>query len=258
MGERDRPANRTSNSDARETPFAFLLETEADVVAPFLARENPQTVAVVLSFLRRSQAAELLKRLELPFQTQVLSRLARLEDIDPACIHVLAEELQGWIARQHESPRNAVRGDGLLRDMLAGGRQRDREELIASLQREASPAVSDRSAGAESPGRLAQAVPIPPARRELRKTLEFRDLISLASDDLLRTLQAVPRDVLSLALVGADEGLIRRITQAVSRREARQIKRSLRLDGPTRLGDIEAAKRRVARIATEIVYGGSQ
>jgi flagellar motor switch protein FliG len=78
-------------------------------------------------------------------------------------------------------------------------------------------------------------------------------LAHLSDDHLLRTFQAVPRDVLTLALIGADKALIRRITQNIPRREAKRIKRSLRLDGPMRLEDIEMAKRRVAQIAAEIV-----
>jgi flagellar motor switch protein FliG len=256
----DLNANPLAQKSAPPPPFAFLLETEADVVAPFLARESPQTVAVVLSYLRRSQAAELLRRLDPPLQTQVLRRLARLDDIDPSSIDVVAEELQAWLARQSDAVHEPGKIDGVLRDMLAGRRAHDRAGVIADLQREAgrtSPA-SLRKDQVCAPKNEVPPLPFSHVEcrpREPQPRLEFDDLADLSDDDLLRTIQSAPRDVLILALLGADEELVRRITRSVSRREARQIKRGLRIEGPTRLGDIETAQRRIAQVATEIVYG---
>lgn len=287
-GDDDRPTNATQVASRSPTPFAFLLETEADVVAPFLARESPQTVALVLSFLRRRQAAGVLKRLEPSFQADVLKRLARLDDIDPASVDVVAEELHGWITRQHNAPRNPEKRDGLLRDLLANRRTNDRAALIAELSREVR---GDRSCRSEPTERAANTAREPaPQERPMERSptaetdhrtgqeklgvrasvtppdkqvpgtpprICFDDLVHLTNDDLLRTFQLAPRDVLILALVGADERLIQRITHNVPRREAKRIKRSLHLERPTRLDDIESAKRRVAEIATEVVHGAA-
>jgi flagellar motor switch protein FliG len=256
-GEHESAAETIRASDAPEAPFAFLLETEAEVVAPLLARESPQTVAVVLSCLRRSQAAELLKRLDPPLQSQVLARLARLEDIDPACIEVVADGLRAWIERSHAVPRPRLGADGLLREMLSGRKERGRAALMAELEREVSRDAPGRFE--TEPARPTGGIPAASFRAQLRpesrRSLQFDELIILSDEELRRTFQDSPRDVLVLALVGAEERLIRRITKCISRREAKQVKRGLRLESPTRLGDIEAAKRRIAQIATEVVYG---
>jgi flagellar motor switch protein FliG len=86
-----------------------------------------------------------------------------------------------------------------------------------------------------------------------RPPLTFDDLVYLGDDDLLRTFQAVSQEVLALALAGASDELLQRIWKTMPRREAKRIKRSLRLEYPTRLDDIESAKRQVAEIAAELI-----
>ncbi len=129
------PAARSERS---QTPFAFLLETDAEVIAPFLAQESPQTVAVVLSFLGRRQAAEILRRLDPGFQRQVLTRLASQEDIDPTCIDVVAAELRTWIDRQRSVSRSLERDEPRAREKPAHRPRGERDELIAALQHAAS------------------------------------------------------------------------------------------------------------------------
>jgi flagellar motor switch protein FliG len=218
-GASDRTAAGTTEDAA--APFAFLLETEPDVVAPFLARENPQTVALVLSYLQRRQAAELLSRLEQGFQALVLKRLAKLEEVDSACIEVVAGELRSWIARQREKPRPRVSKDAIIQEMLE---------------------------------KLAPAEPMADARpEEPRAHLAFEDLGELDDDVLVRVFWATPRELLILALAGADEAFVSRITHKLHRRDVKRIRRSIHELGPTRLDDIEAAKQEVARIAAHVL-----
>jgi flagellar motor switch protein FliG len=247
------PGTMNGSEPAERGPFAFLVHADADVVAKFLSRESPQTVAVVLSFLQRSHAAELLRRLDTALQAQVLKRLARLEAIDPACVDVLAVALEDWIAREQFSPRPpGQRGNAQLNQVPQAAAS-SQEEWVARLQRDVSHGFA-LSTPAERPAPSATAAePETHPRPERPAPLEFRDLLRLNTEELLRTFRAVPRDVLALALAGADEELIRRLTQNVPRREAKQLKKRLRFDGPTRLDDIEAAQGRVAEIATAIV-----
>jgi flagellar motor switch protein FliG len=233
------------DSEPADEPFAFLLETESDVVAPFLARESPQTIAVVLSFLAPGQAAELLKRLDGSLRPQVLKRLASLDEIDPASIDVLAAELRTWLERQRQSPSMSG-GDKLVRELLATAQGRDRAEVLTELQH----AVDWERAGAVSSSDRLTSEAGPQTTR--RRNVTFGELIDFADEDLLMLLQAVPQEVVTLGLAGADERLVERILSVLPRKDARRLRRGIHLQAPTRLTDIEHAQRRIETIATKI------
>ncbi len=56
-------------------------------------------------------------------------------------------------------------------------------------------------------------------------------------------------NVLALALAGSRDEMVDRICEQMPKRTARMFRRELRRLGPTRLSDVEAAKRAIAQIA---------
>src|SRR5688572_10417539 len=75
----DRKNEKAATTPATdESPFRFLHEAECDELAQMLAREHPQTVAVVLAHLPSDRAAELVAALEDDLRVEVLRRLAYL------------------------------------------------------------------------------------------------------------------------------------------------------------------------------------
>ena len=77
-------------------------------------------------------------------------------------------------------------------------------------------------------------------------------LETLDSQTLLAALAGCGPEVVSLALVGASEKLLKRVLSGLSRREARAFRQSLRERGPTRISDILAALQELLRCATEL------
>ena len=59
-------------------------------------------------------------------------------------------------------------------------------------------------------------------------------------------------DVALLALTGADQELVQRLTRHLPARQAKQIKKQLTRPGPLRLSDIERAQAEVARLAEQL------
>lgn len=241
--KRSTPHHAAEDDRARKR-LGFLLETEPDVVAAFLAQESPQTVAVVLSFLPRSRVSAFLRRLEPGFQRQVLTRLANLDNIEPACIDVVIDELRTWIDRQRTQSGSAGDDKPLCSAIAESHDTKEREPATADLPPYAAGGSAERR----------EEFPTAEFRGEDSRTgLVFDDLIGLDDADLLRVLAAAPQETLSLALAGADDVLIDRITGTLPRRQSRRIKRSIRLQGPTRLQDIDAAKERIAEIARTVL-----
>ncbi len=105
-------------------PHAFIEadEAEASVIANFLKREHPQTMAVVVSYLRPTLAAKVLGELSAELQDAVIASFANLGEIPPDNLRVLTEGLQNWIeAHRTEQQRKANRSAKLSRHLC--GRQ---------------------------------------------------------------------------------------------------------------------------------------
>ncbi len=84
-------------------------------------------------------------------------------------------------------------------------------------------------------------------------TLRFDDLLRFDAAGLAAVLKSVDADVLALALVGASDELVERVTARMPGKVAKAFRQRLHHCGPTRLRDVETAQLEVARIASRVV-----
>src|SRR3989339_1546735 len=84
-------------SDWKLTLFQKARKIEPKVLVNFLRNEHPQTIALVLAVLEKSQAAEILKDLKEEVQIEGIMRMAELDKVSPEILvdldRVLQEEL---------------------------------------------------------------------------------------------------------------------------------------------------------------------
>lgn len=78
------------------------------------------------------------------------------------------------------------------------------------------------------------------------------ELVCLDASKVRTLLETVDRDLLVLALADCDEFLVRHVAGQLARREAKTFRRQLGELGPTRLRDVEAAKRAVAGVVLRL------
>jgi len=67
-------------------PFDFIRKTDANQVLNFIQNEHPQTIAMILSYLRPKQAAEVLAQLAPDKQADVARRIALMDRTSPDVI----------------------------------------------------------------------------------------------------------------------------------------------------------------------------
>ena len=94
-------------------PFRALHEASPRSLAPFLEREHPQTIAVIVSHLPSDRAAEVLAGLPGDLQIEVARRLVDLEETDPEILQEVERGLESWLCEQVRSDRR--RGPGSTR-----------------------------------------------------------------------------------------------------------------------------------------------
>jgi flagellar motor switch protein FliG len=94
------------------------------------------------------------------------------------------------------------------------------------------------------------------ADRLAPEPVEFDDLAHLDDRSLGAVLAEAEPELVLLALVGAPPAVTDRLLRPLSEREARQVRRKLDHPGPTRLADVEAARRELAGLARRLAAAG--
>jgi flagellar motor switch protein FliG len=273
--------NQSASSRKR---FEFLDRTPVEDLVPCLAREHPQTIAVVLFYLPPSRAAAVLAGLPSALQAEAIERLSTLGDTDPDSLNVVERELGAWVAQRMNSPRAGARCGDTLMSILAAADAASRDSLMvslkahkASLAKRLAPLLPARRHSEDNLSqaddlRRARASAVPAARMEQRNKFHrseltrstpnvqppkpdsrhsfasctAEDLVRLSTTDLAAVLRQVDANVLLLALTGSSEQVVSRICNQMPRRAAKALRRQLGLIGPTRLSDVAAAQRIVA------------
>lgn len=217
-----------------DPPFAWLAPVPAPDLARILARENPQTSAIVLSFIDPDIAAAVLQNLPDAYQQEVGIRIGELGDPSPDLVKRIEDGL-----------RERIGPDAFKRSFGVGGIN----TLVALLNR------SDRSTEREVLEALAQ------HDEELagevrRRLFVFEDVVSLDDRAIQTVLRNVDAKSLPMALKGVRPEVQRKITSNLSSRAAQNLVEEIELLGPVRAVDVEAAQAAVVAVINQLEQAG--
>ncbi len=217
-----------------EPPFAWLAPVPAPDLSRILMRENPQTTAIVLSFLDPDIAAAVLQNLPDEYQQEVGIRIGELGDPTPEVVKRIEEGL-----------RERIGPDAFKRQYGVGGIN----TLVALLNR------SDRATEREVLEALAQ------HDEELagevrRRLFVFEDIVGLDDRAIQTVLRNIDAKALPMALKGVRPEVQRKITGNLSSRAAQNLVEEIELLGPVRAADVEAAQVAVVAIINQLEQAG--
>ncbi len=215
-------------------PFSFIKNADPIQLVNFLQNEHPQTIAVVLSYLEPTLAAQILGALPDNLQVEVLKRVALLERTSPEIVREIEKNLEKRIAGFVSQTYSKVGGI----DTAA--------EIMNNMDRSTEKKIMDRMMQ-ESP-ELAEEI--------RRRMFVFEDILKL--DD--RSVQLVLREVdmrdLALALKGASDELKEKIMKNMSKRAAALLKDEMEYMGPVRLKDVEEAQQKIINVIRRLEEAG--
>jgi flagellar motor switch protein FliG len=264
--------------------FAFLDAVSCEYLARLLVREHPQTAAIVVAHLAPSRAAEVLRHLPAPLQTEAICRIARLQPPDPEVIRDIEQEMRALLGKQELSEPLESEGLAAVEAILRAGSPDERRDWMGEVARRDQTLA--RRLGAVCALAGSRSEPEPEATRGPRdedarprttrppgiagresdpgtrdpagtpRGLEFADLEQLDPAALALVLQASHPTTTLLALAGASPELMRRITEYMPSREAAQWQRQMSRLGPLRLDDVRRAQLRLAQSAQRLVDQG--
>ncbi|MBN2555716.1 MAG: flagellar motor switch protein FliG [Anaerolineales bacterium] len=228
---------------AKQQLSSFEIVRNADPahVASLLEEEHPQAIAVVLSYLESSLAAEILTRMPPEMQTDVTLRLAQMDRIAPQVIDVIERGLKHKLSSVFsEADFKATGGVDFLVKVL---NQVDRgvQKTIFDALEETNPGLVE----------------------EIRANMfTFDDLMKLDDRAIQRILRDINKQDLALALKGTPENLREKIYTNLSERARDNLIEEVEILGPQLAKNVYQAQRKIVDVvraleeAEEIMIAG--
>jgi flagellar motor switch protein FliG len=186
--------------------------------------EQPQTIALVLSYVAPLKAAESLTFFAPEQRDNILERVATLA---PTPVEVIEKVVEVLLTRRGATPTRALNQTGGIKtaaDVLNSMDKIQGKSLLGTLE--------------ERNPELGQAI--------RQKMFTFEDLVHLDTTMLQRLLREVDVRELALALKrNASEKLKAALLGAITKRAAETVQEEINFMGPVRLKDIESAQMRI-------------
>lgn len=216
-------------------PLETISHMLPAMVAGFLEREHPQTVALILSTQTSEHASAIIAHLPEEMQADVVYRVATLDSVAPGVISRIEDALQrelGIVSGDHA--QRQVGGIDKVIEILDKMENNLDADILDNLE-EVDPDMAEKI-------------------RNLMFT--FEDLVTVDGRSLQMILREVSNDSLTLAMKTCSDELKENIFTNMSARAADMIKDDLEALGPVRLSEVEAMQQTIVKIALKLEEEG--
>lgn len=208
-------------------PFSFIKKSNIPNLVYLVQEEQPEIIALILSYLNPDEAADLMTQLPTELQGKVALSMATVKQASHESV-----------ARAEETIKKKI-------DFLVGGLERftgiidrldkeTRDEILSALAKE-SPALVER------------------VRREI---FTFENITDLDDTALQLVLREIKTNSLARALMNADENIVSKIKTNISTGAATLLDEEMSLTGYLTAAQIEEERRRVVEIVRKLEKDG--
>jgi flagellar motor switch protein FliG len=221
-----RASNIISRVAPMRTPVAAMqqiVEMEPRQIYNLIKQEQPQTIALVLSYLSPEKASQLIAQLRSELRDQVIERLATMAPTPIEVVERIVEVLNQKLGGKHTRALNQTGGVKTAADLLNAMDKNVSKALLVTLE--------------ERNPELGAAI--------RQKMFTFEDLSSLDPTGIQKVLREVEMHDLAVALKTASDKLKGLLLSCISKRAAETVNEEISFMGPLKLRDIEAAQTRI-------------
>ncbi len=215
-------------------PFESLRDADPIQLLTFLQGEHPQTIALVLAYIRPESAASVLKGLPQDVAADVARRVATMERTNPAIVAEVEAMLEGKMVSLFGGDLSQPGGVEVIVQVL-GQVDRSTERTILQSLEDKNPELAD----------------------EIRRRMFlFEDFTQIDDRFIQLIIREVSQEDLVLALKGASDVISQTFYRNMSSRMAEVVREDLKFLGAVRLRDVEAAQQRIVAIARRLEEEG--
>ncbi|MGQ9570057.1 MAG: flagellar motor switch protein FliG [Thermodesulfovibrionales bacterium] len=224
---------RILKSAVDENSLETLKFINPKTLSNFLISEHPQTIALIISLLEPTQAAEVLTSLPEELMADVTMRIAMTEKIPQTAIEEINEVLKGNL-EIGKGKEKRVGGIKIVAEILNQCSRIYEETILEKIT--------------EKNSNLAESI-----RQHM---FVFEDLINVDDKGIQSILKEISTDNLAIALKTCSEALKEKILRNMSRRAVQILKEEMQTRGPVRVSDVERAQQEIINVARSLEAEG--
>jgi flagellar motor switch protein FliG len=229
-------ASKLMESIPSEIPKSFR---EAELVDSkqlyqFLNREHPQTIALILGHLSPKKSGEIVGLMHPQVRSDVLLRLATLQEVDEKVLAELDQTLSQLLAEARRSVTRKLGGPTKTAQILTFLSAQQRNELMTQMESKSIELANEVRAG----------------------LFTFDDIIKLDRQDVEKLIAKVSPQDLELALRKCTEAVANLFFSAMSERRAEQFRENIASTKPVPIVKVAESQRRIAALASEMIASG--
>ena len=214
--------------------FEFVRKADYKNLQMMLQYEHPQTIALVLSYARSEQAAQIIAELPRSIQLDVIERIAGLDRVSPEMISIVEKTLEKRFSTIISSDQVEVGGVPYIAEIM-NRVDRSTEKYIFDALGEKDAALAD----------------------EIHKLMfVFEDIVNLDSMAIQRFIREVDTKDLAVALKGANEDVKQIIFQNMSSRMRESIEQDIQFLHNVRMRDVEETQQKIVSIIRQLEEAG--
>ena len=225
----------------KEAISTIVSDVPEKILKNFILAEHPQTVAFLMTKMNADQAAAMLQKMTEEAQTDLLIRIAHLNNVKSDVLDEVREVLRSQLKGNGLAEEEEVVGTKSAANILNFVERTNEERILTEIE--------------EMYPDLAEQI------RNLMFT--FEDIKKVDDRGIQTVLKEVPRDQLVLSLKTASDELKDLLFRNVSQRAAQMIQEDLAAMGPVKMKDVEKAQQGIVDIVRrleaegKIAVGGS-
>lgn len=208
-------------------PFDFIRKDDVSQIINFIQNEHPQTIALILSYLKPVQSAQVLASLSSDKQADVAKRIALMDRTSPDVIKEVEKALEKKLSSLMTADFADVGGVDAIVEILNSVDRGTEKNIMETLE------TDDLELSEEIK----------------KKMFVFEDILSLDNRSIQTVLrQDIDNRELAIALKGSSEEVQNIIFANLSKRLAAMIKEDMEFMGPVRRSDVEEAQQKIVNI----------
>jgi len=206
-------------------------------IATLIKGEHPQTLALILSYLESSLGSEILPLLPEALRSDVMIRMATLEDIPPGVMQEIGAALKNDLSQSGT-------GGG-------AGRKVNGIKMVAAILNQVDSASEKAilTSISENQGELADKI-----RQHM---FTFDDLVALDSRSMQEVLKVVSKEQLVLALKATSEDMKNLVFSNMSERAADLLREDMEAKGPVKVSEVEKAQQEILKLVKTLEETGT-
>jgi flagellar motor switch protein FliG len=214
--------------------FYLLRNVDPNQIVPFISKEHPQTIALILSQLDSTQAAGVLNGLPDELQSDVAFRIAQMDNINPQVLRELesglARDLQNILSGQITE----IGGPKAVAEILNRSGRTTEKNVIERIDKQ------DSTLGEQIRNQM----------------FVYDDIANLTDREIQLVLDETDFRDLAVGLKGANEALQARIFKIFDDEKPAKLKEEIQFSGPVRMSDVEEVQLRTVKTVRQLEEAG--